>query len=108
LLAAGVLVVQLLAIIVIALWQFQSIARTVKKHTALSIAPAEYNDSYRTYHTGAIWKKDHHKKWWIGICNGCENPSLVLNGSEIIYSHPLPSIVFGATPSSLEHPKTLV
>jgi len=62
------------------------------KHTALSIAPAEYEDGYGgTLHTGAIWKADYQRQWWIGVCNSCKQPSLVLNNGEVIFPHPLPS-----------------
>ena len=61
-----------------------------KRHTALSVAQAEYGDYERIFHTGAIWKKSRNEQWWIGICNGCHQPSLVLNNGEVVYPQPLP------------------
>lgn len=63
-----------------------------RKHTALSIAQAEYHGDYGSIlHTAAIWKKNRGEEWWIGVCNGCHKPSLILNNGEVIYPHPLPS-----------------
>jgi hypothetical protein len=60
-------------------------------HTALSVAPAEYEGGYgSTLRTPAIWKKDYNESWWIGICNNCGMPSLVLNSGNTVYPHPLP------------------
>ncbi len=54
------------------------------KHTALSHAMAAGN-------LEAIWNKNKNQIWWIGICNSCKNPVLVLNNGAIIYPYPLPS-----------------
>lgn len=63
-----------------------------RSFTALSAAPAEYERDYGgVSHTAALWKASHDKKWWIGVCNGCGMPSLVLNSGEVVYPHPLPS-----------------
>lgn len=62
------------------------------KHTALSIAPVEYNDEFgELCRTEAIWEAGSGRRWWIGICNGCHEPSLVLNKGEIVFPQPLPS-----------------
>ena len=47
----------------------------------------------RTYNrsTGAFWKKDENKTWWIGVCNSCREPVLILNDGLSIYPNPLPS-----------------
>jgi HEPN domain-containing protein len=61
------------------------------QRTALSMARAEYEGSYgTTYHTPAARKKAYREVWWIGICNGCKLPCLVLNEGEMIYSFPSP------------------
>ena len=63
-----------------------------KKHTALSVAPAEYEGDFGgMLHTDAIWRKGDGQKWWIGVCNGCKEPSLILNDGATIYPQPLPS-----------------
>ena len=65
------------------------------KHTSLDPATIEYE--YRVYgslHKGttvALWEKDHKNKWWIGVCNSCRMPVLVLNKGQIVYPNPLPS-----------------
>jgi len=41
--------------------------------------------------TGAFWEKHKGTTWWIGICNSCREPVLVLNEGKVIYPHPLPS-----------------
>ncbi len=66
------------------------------KHTSLTPAPIEYKTQDmlgRTYRetTGAHWKKDENTIWWIGVCNSCQEPVLVLNNGRIIYPYPLPS-----------------
>lgn len=61
------------------------------KHTSLDIARAAYGPEYAPKYTGAIWKKNDYEKWWIGICNNCDNPVLCLNSGESIYPNPLPS-----------------
>lgn len=61
------------------------------KHTALSPAPVEYEGDYgQTYTTPALWKKDHGSTWWLGVCNACKMPSLVLNNAQVVYPTPLP------------------
>ena len=63
-----------------------------RKHTALSVASAEYESDYRqVYTTPAVWKTRSGDRWWIGICNGCQVPSLVLNDGQVVFPHPAPS-----------------
>ncbi len=38
-----------------------------------------------------IWTKNQNEKWWIGICNNCKNPVLVLNKGMRIFPYPLPA-----------------
>jgi hypothetical protein len=65
------------------------------KHTSLRPAPVnyervQYGSTYRGT-TGALWEKDKGITWWIGVCNSCKEPVLVLNNGERIYPFPLPS-----------------
>ncbi len=40
----------------------------------------------------ALYEKSKTELWWIGICNYCENPVLVLNrNAEKVFPTPLPS-----------------
>lgn len=62
------------------------------KYTALSVAQAKYRGEYgdeRT--TSAIWEAGQGNQWWIGVCNACRQPSLVLNQGARIFPQPLPS-----------------
>lgn len=73
-----------------------------QRHTALSMAPAAYED-YRgnTKYTVALWDNQRGNKWWIGICNGCHGPMLVRGEGYEIYPHPLPSPTDKAIPKEL-------
>lgn len=72
------------------------------KHTALSVAPAAYEGTYgRRYYTDAIWINENGQKWWIGLCNSCQMPSLVLNRGQLVYPHPLPSPTDHRVPKDL-------
>jgi hypothetical protein len=67
-----------------------------RRHTSLREAPVEYEctgaySGKHKYTTGAVWKKDYNEIWWIGVCNSCREPVLVLNKGDIIYPQPLPS-----------------
>jgi hypothetical protein len=63
-----------------------------QKHTSIQVANAKYKGQYSgMYDTPAIWQKDESSTWWIGICNSCLEPVLVLNKCDIIYPHELPS-----------------
>lgn len=63
------------------------------KHTELSSATqdVEYNSGYGTkYKTvNLVWFSHNKDYWWIGICNSCYSPSLVLNMGDIVYPTPL-------------------
>ena len=60
------------------------------KHTALTPAPVKYKHDYDEYTTRAVWLKDNGRIWWIGVCNACREPVLVLNDGDRIYPRPLP------------------
>lgn len=63
-----------------------------QRHTAVSVAPAEYDGTYGSkYHTAALWKTDRGDNWWIGICNYCHQPVLVKNHGQEIFPKPFPS-----------------
>jgi len=73
-----------------------------QQFTALNKAAKSHRDS-----TGVItavfaeWKKDANDKWWIGICNSCHLPCLVLNDGETIYPSALPSRTDSHIPDNL-------
>jgi hypothetical protein len=72
------------------------------KHTALSMGRAAYKASYGgTAYTGAVWVDQYHREWWIGICNGCGQPCLVLNKGEVIYPSPSPAPTDSNIPKEL-------
>lgn len=63
-----------------------------QRHTALSMAGAEYEGNYGSiYTTAALWKNRAGEKWWIGICNNCSKPVLVKDNGDEIYPKPFPS-----------------
>lgn len=72
------------------------------RYTALNIAPVEYiNHRGTKNYTNAIWSDDHGRKWWIGICNSCHMPTLVLGNGRTIYPNPLPSPTDSNIPKEL-------
>ena len=60
------------------------------KNTSLDPAPIKYTHGYDEYTTQAFWKHSHGIVWWMGVCNACEKPVLVLNKGEVIYPSPVP------------------
>ncbi len=73
-----------------------------KRYTALNMAPAKYTDEYGTVQaTPAAWQANRNDKWWIGTCNSCQNPCLVLNEGETIFPFPLPSPTDSHIPKNL-------
>jgi len=53
-------------------------------HTALSIALTPNGDE-------AVWDAGALEgTWWIGLCNNCNQPSLVWEDGRVIYPNPLP------------------
>lgn len=78
------------------------------KHTSLTAAPIEYSTQDmlgRTYRRtmGAYWKKEENTLWWIGVCNSCQEPVLVLNDGQVIYPYPLPSPSDGRIPEHIRN-----
>ncbi len=71
------------------------------RHTSLTPAPVKYEHGSREYQTRAFWAKNHRDTWWIGVCNACEEPVLVLNKGDEIFPPPLP------TPTSEDIPEEI-
>jgi len=72
------------------------------RHTSLQIAPAEYNGQYGSREpTGAVWRKSDFEKWWIGVCNSCHQPVLVLNAGERVFPYPNPSPTDNRIPENI-------
>jgi len=73
-----------------------------QKHTSIQIAKAQYRTQYGGRETTpAIWEKEENIKWWIGICNSCLEPVLILNKCKIIYPHGLPSPTDNNIPNTM-------
>lgn len=73
-----------------------------KRHTAPSPAPVRVEGEYgRDFMVSAVWRKRPGEQWWIGICNGCDQPLLILNAGMRIYPHPLPSPTDTNIPSEI-------
>lgn len=47
------------------------------------------------------WQSPSGGRWWIGICNGCDRPMLVLKDGDIIYPNPTPSPTDPLVPKEL-------
>lgn len=62
-----------------------------RRHTSLTPAPVKYSCNRTEYTTEAFWQKSYGHTWWIGVCNACESPVLVLNKGDRVYPSPLPS-----------------
>src|SRR5258705_8751887 len=62
-----------------------------QRHTALSVAQVHFTHGFNELKVGAVWEKNGSEKWWMGVCNNCNNPVLVLNSGEQIYPIPFPS-----------------
>jgi Domain of unknown function (DUF4145) len=65
------------------------------QHTALSEAPT-------TNGYPAVWQTPEGYRWWIGVCNNCQKPCLVLNSGQIVYPDTLPSPTSGHIPTDLK------
>jgi hypothetical protein len=66
-----------------------------RRQTSLTKAPIEFEyeswgEKYK-HIVEATWEQEANKIWWIGVCNYCREPVLVLNKGDVIYHHPLPS-----------------
>lgn len=73
-----------------------------RSHTALSVAPAK-KDPFKITRdaVSAVWTTPTGDSWWIGICNACSHPSLVLNHGQTIYPQPAPSPTDPRVPEEL-------
>jgi hypothetical protein len=60
------------------------------RHTALSPAPVKVEHGCDTLRVPAIWEQDVYNKWWIGVCNYCNEPVLVRGNGCPIYPTPIP------------------
>ena len=70
--------------------------------TEIQFAKIEYREpSGKLLTIPAIWKKNEHDNWWIGVCNRCESPVLVLNQCERIYPNSLPTITDSRIPDPM-------
>ncbi|HIP21918.1 MAG TPA: DUF4145 domain-containing protein [Candidatus Pacebacteria bacterium] len=60
------------------------------RYTSVDPAPVKVDD-YGERYVGAFWKKNSQEIWWMGVCNYCNNPVLILGRGDRIYPTPLPS-----------------
>ena len=61
------------------------------KHTALEPATQIVSSKHGNPLVEIRWYKNVKDKWWIGVCNCCGDPVLILNEGELIYPNPLPT-----------------
>lgn len=72
------------------------------RYTAVFPAPVRYVDRYGNEDfTQAVWAKSNAVKWWIGVCNSCHEPVLVLNNGVKVYPPPLPSQTNESIPEAI-------
>jgi len=74
-----------------------------RRHTSLTPAPVIFKHGYDTLKIDAKWEKSYNATWWIGVCNFCKMPVLVLNDGDIIYPTPLPSPTDERIPETIRH-----
>lgn len=60
------------------------------QHTALSPAPVKVERGYDEFHVAAVWHKSYTDTWWMGVCNYCNDPVLVLGEGYTVYPIPIP------------------
>lgn len=62
------------------------------RYTSLTAATREVSTGHGLFTVACAWDQYGTDVWWIGICNNCNEPVLVLNdGQWRLYPHPLPS-----------------
>ena len=71
------------------------------KHTDLRMARYVHPDGYGGQTADPVIWNEAREKWWIGICNACQMPVLVLENGAVIYPTP------GAKPTDINVPKDL-
>ena len=73
------------------------------RHTSLDPAPVKYKSGSYTYTTEAFWEQDYQNTWWMGVCNSCNEPVLVLNKGEKVYPSPLPKPTDQNVPAAIRN-----
>jgi Domain of unknown function (DUF4145) len=69
-------------------------------YTDLRVANHIFQDFHEKKEIPVVWNETN-KKWWIGVCNACQNPVLVGNYDTTIYPTPRP------TPTDLNIPENI-
>lgn len=71
------------------------------RYTALSEVLVSVGHGVNERSVSSRWVSGLGSIWWMGFCNYCNNPSLVLNGGEKVYPHPLPEPTSEDVPESI-------
>lgn len=62
------------------------------RYTSLTAATRDLVTERGVFTVPCAWEQYATDVWWIGVCNNCNQPALVLNdGREHLYPDPLPS-----------------
>ena len=61
------------------------------RHTSLHHTTNRVEIASGTYSIPADWQQGENAVWWIGMCNNCRRPVLVLNDGSQVYPNPMPS-----------------
>ena len=62
-----------------------------RRHTSLEPAQAEIESGFQSFCANVAWQGERNDLWWIGVCNYCRKPVLVLNEGDTVYPHELPA-----------------
>lgn len=62
------------------------------RYTSVDPVRIEVGANYEKSYAHATWFRTHNEKWWMGVCNYCHKPVLVLNEGDIVYPNPLPEL----------------
>jgi hypothetical protein len=73
------------------------------RFTSLAIASGRGKNTSGFYRYECVWKKSEYETWWIGICNSCHNPVLVLDETQKVYPHPLPEPIDPRVPALIRN-----
>ena len=72
-----------------------------RQHTSLSEVLASVGEGFGKRNYPARLGFDGRSSWWMGVCNNCHKPSVVLGNGREIYPSPLPGPTSKDIPESI-------
>ncbi len=72
-------------------------------HQRTSVEPAliPIMHKWDRWYQACIWEKNEKEKWWLGVCNYCQLPVLVLNMGEKVLPNPSPKPTDKSIPTEI-------